>query len=64
MATMAAEPAFVDTNVLVTSTQRQSSFHARAVAMLEPAKKDRKELWISRQVLREYLATSAALPNG
>ena len=54
---MAAEPAFVDTNVLVHASQRNSAFHDRAIACLRAAAQDRQELWISRQVLREYLAT-------
>ncbi len=57
MATMAASPAFVDTNVLVYSSQKQSAFHARATATLDQARQQRQELWISRQILREYLAT-------
>lgn len=56
MATMAASPAFVDTNVLVYSSQKQSAFHARVTAALDQARQQRQELWISRQILREYLA--------
>jgi len=56
---MAADPAaFVDTNVLVYASQRSSRFHAHAVARLERARHDGEDLWISRQVLREYLATT------
>ena len=58
MATMAADPAFVDTNVLVYASQKQSNFYTRAVARLEQARRDGEALWISRQVLREYLATT------
>ena len=54
---MAADPAFVDTNVLVYASQKRSPFHARATAALEGARRDGAALWISRQVLREYLAT-------
>ena len=54
---MAAEPAFVDTNVLVYASQKQSAHYSRAMSALEHARQDRLELWISRQILREYLAT-------
>lgn len=54
---MAADPTFVDTNVLVYASQKRSAFHARAVACLHEARGERRALWISRQVLREYLAT-------
>jgi predicted nucleic acid-binding protein len=54
---MAADPTFVDTNVLVYASQKRSAFHARAVACLQAAQGERRALWISRQVLREYLAT-------
>lgn len=56
-ATMAADPAFVDTNVLVYASQTQSAFYDRATAVLDWARQEQKELWISRQILREYLAT-------
>jgi predicted nucleic acid-binding protein len=54
---MAADPTFVDTNVLVYASQKRSAFHARALASLQEARGERRALWISRQVLREYLAT-------
>lgn len=54
---MAADPAFVDTNVLVYASQTQSAFHGRATAVLNWARQEQRELWISRQILREYLAT-------
>jgi len=54
---MAVDPTFVDTNVLVYASQKRSVFHARAVTGLQEARQERRELWISRQILREYLAT-------
>ena len=54
---MAADPTFVDTNVLVYASQKRSPFHARAVGCFQEARRERRALWISRQVLREYLAT-------
>jgi predicted nucleic acid-binding protein len=69
MATMAAEPAFVDTNVLVYATRTKSHFHPRATACLWQARNDGTPLWFSRQIIREYLAvvtrpqaTEPALP--
>ena len=54
---MAADPTFVDTNVLVYASQKRSAFHVRALACLQEARGERRALWISRQVWREYLAT-------
>ena len=57
MATMAAESAFIDTNVLVYASQRTSAYHQRGIVCLRVAAQGGQELWISRQILREYLAT-------
>ena len=54
---MAADPVFVDTNVLVYANQKRSAFHIEALALLERAGQEGATPWISRQVLREYLAT-------
>ncbi len=54
---MAADPAFIDTNVLVYASQKRSTFNAQATAALDRARQEHLELWISRQILREYLAT-------
>ena len=53
---MAVDPVFVDTNVLVYASQKHSPFNTRAIAELERARRDGAALWISRQVLREYVA--------
>ena len=47
---------FVDTNTLVYVDQAESMFHARARTALARLEAEGTELWISRQVLREYLA--------
>lgn len=47
---------FVDTNTLVYADQTASAFHARARTALARLEQEGAELWISRQVLREYLA--------
>ena len=62
MATMAAEPRFVDTNILVYASQLTSPWHDRAEAVLRAADADSAELWISDQILREYLSVVTRLP--
>ncbi len=56
MATTDAEPRFVDTNVLVYANQSGSAHHAAATALLGQTEAAGAALWISGQVLREYLA--------
>jgi predicted nucleic acid-binding protein len=56
MATTAVEPVFVDTNNLIYAQQALSPFHAVATARLHDLATAGHPLWISRQVLREYLA--------
>ena len=52
---MAADPIFIDTNVLVFATIPASPFHQRAIAALHGIAMSGAAAWISRQVLREYL---------
>jgi len=59
---MAADPVFVDTNVLVYVDQAASAFHASARAAISRLERDGAALWISRQVLREYMA-AVTRPN-
>ena len=54
---MAAEPVFVDTNVLVYVSRRSAPEHAAARAAVDRLQDGGHPLWISPQVLREYLAT-------
>ena len=56
MATTAGDPVFVDTNVLVYAAITASPFYAPAFSRLEGFRRGGVELWISRQILREYLA--------
>jgi predicted nucleic acid-binding protein len=60
---MVAEPVFVDTNVLVYASRNTSVFHGRAAAVLAALRAAGDPLWISRQILREYLAT-VTRPHG
>ena len=68
---MAADPVFVDTNVLIYVTRRTASEHAATQAALARLEGEGRALWISVQILREYLAvvtrpqaTSLPLPMG
>lgn len=59
MATTAAEQLalFVDTNVLVYANVAEAPLHQAALSALQSARDAGRTLWISRQVLREYLVT-------
>jgi len=57
MATMDAEPVFIDTNILIYTTLTSSPFHSRALRTLDELERAGTGLWISRQILREYLAS-------
>jgi predicted nucleic acid-binding protein len=56
MAPTAVEPVFVDTNNLIYAQQALSPFHTIATAKLHDLVAAGHPLWISRQILREYLA--------
>jgi predicted nucleic acid-binding protein len=57
MATTAAEPVFVDTNVLVYANVTSAPAHKSALETLTRFHRSGAPLWISRQVIREYVAT-------
>jgi predicted nucleic acid-binding protein len=59
MTTAAAEPIFLDTNILVYASVDTSPFYDRARVAITDYETNGTPLWISRQVLREYLATLA-----
>ncbi|GAX36758.1 type II toxin-antitoxin system VapC family toxin [Nodularia sp. NIES-3585] len=50
-------PVFLDTNILVYASQIQSPFHIAAISAMQSLYDVGVDLWISRQILREYLAT-------
>lgn len=52
-----AKPLFVDTNTLVYANVMESPFHRQALQTLQAAHQAKRPLWISRQVLCEYLVT-------
>jgi len=52
--TTSRRPIFVDTNVLVYATIVSAPFHEQAQKTLQTLWESEDDLWISRQVLREY----------
>ena len=67
MATTAADPVFVDTNILIYAAIASSPFYGPAIGKLDSFRRVGVELWVSRQTLREYLAAPAiyvATPGG
>src|SRR4051794_31293455 len=56
MATATAEPVFVDTNILMYAELVTAPFHGQAVAKVAALRTAGHDLWISRQIMREYLA--------
>jgi predicted nucleic acid-binding protein len=57
MATTGVDPVFIDTNVLVNANIATAPFHSAALQELRSFQNSGITLWISRQVIREYLAT-------
>lgn len=52
----AANSVFVDTNVLVYANLTSAPFHTDARRLLLTLQSAGADLWINRQILREYLA--------
>lgn len=48
---------FIDTNILVYARAAQSPFHNAALQVIQSLDDSEVEIWISRQILREYLST-------
>ena len=53
-----AEPLFVDTNVLVHANVAKAPWHEQALTALKSSHRVGHPLWINRQVLREFVATT------
>jgi predicted nucleic acid-binding protein len=51
-----AEPLFIDTNILVYANVATAPLHERALNAIREAHQAGRPLWISRQVLREFIA--------
>lgn len=58
MATTNVSPVFVDTNVLTRATIVTAPLHTEAQAALVQLRREGRDLWISHQVIREYLANA------
>jgi len=56
MAMMDAEPLFIDTNILIYANVASAPFHQQAFDALTVVQQSERPLWISRQVLREFIA--------
>lgn len=56
MATMDAEPLFIDTNILIYANVATAPFHEQALNTIKSVHQAERPLWISRQVLREFIA--------
>jgi len=56
MVTTAVNSVFLDTNILVYASIPESPFHLASSIALQEHYQRGNELWVSRQVLREYLA--------
>jgi predicted nucleic acid-binding protein len=59
MMTVAVEPIFLDTNILVYASVDTSPFYSQVRAVITAHELAGTPLWISRQIIREYLATLA-----
>ena len=55
MATMGDNALFIDTNVLVFANVLETPLHQQALQAITTAQQQGRTLWISRQVIREYL---------
>lgn len=55
MATMEDNHLFIDTNILVFANVLESPMHEAALTAITIAQEQGRKLWISRQVIREYL---------
>lgn len=51
-----AKALFIDTNILIYANVASSPFHEQARHALQAASQSDRTLWISRQVLREFVA--------
>lgn len=55
MVKMDAERVFVDTNALVYALNPSEPFHERTWSLIDTLEQANCELWINRQVIREYM---------
>lgn len=60
---MDARAVFIDTNVLVYASVVESPFCLRARGLLKQLESGASDLWVSRQVIREFLAQLTRAPQ-
>lgn len=53
----AGDPVFIDSNVLVYASVAEAPLHGIANATLRRLRQEGSELWISHQILREYMVS-------
>jgi len=51
-----AKPLFIDTNILIYANVANAPFHKQALNSLTLVQQSERPLWISRQVLREFIS--------
>ncbi len=56
MAKAVVDPVFVDTNILIFAASQAAPLYQAARQKLADLRRDEAIIWVSRQVLREYLA--------
>lgn len=57
MVTLGDRPIFIDTNVLIYANVVSAPYHQLAIETLQNLNNSGVELWLSRQILREFIAT-------
>lgn len=57
-----AEPLFIDTNILIYANAAAAPLHDQALKMIKDAYQNGCPLWISRQVLREFITVRTRPP--
>lgn len=57
MATTSVRTVFLDTNILLRANVVEAPLHAESLAAIKTLRAKGDALWISRQVLREFIAT-------
>jgi len=61
MATMDDNALFIDTNILIYANVATAPLHEQALKAIKKAHQEERPLWISRQVLREFIAARTRL---
>ena len=57
MVTLGDRPIFIDTNILIYANVASAPYHQLATETLQTLNDSGTELWLSRQILREFIAT-------